>query len=230
MAAEPVPGSVPSGSSSAGASGAFTTLPEKPSAGFLRKLAKDRLRQLREGRPDARLFEAQLQVARDHGFASWRALMERLNTGQRGEVVRSGRRVEIRGVAPLAWSGSDCTYLQAMATVLRVIGPAHDYVRLFGDSGLAFRFRFWCNDAGTESCPSNPAGEMPPSTDFTERSIGWKMRWDVRLGASASDPHDMSDLLDEIRASIDAGLPVLGYARSWDMGIVYGYEESRLLV
>jgi ankyrin repeat protein len=49
-------------------------LPERASLEYLKKLAKDRLRELRRKDPKARLAGAQLLVARDHGFPSWRAL------------------------------------------------------------------------------------------------------------------------------------------------------------
>ena len=49
-------------------------LPEHPSLEYLRKLAKDRLRELRAKNAKAKLSDAQLAVARDHGFSSWRAL------------------------------------------------------------------------------------------------------------------------------------------------------------
>ncbi len=49
-------------------------LPARPSIEFLRKLAKEKLKDLRRRRPSAKLAAAQLQVARGHGFASWRAL------------------------------------------------------------------------------------------------------------------------------------------------------------
>jgi ankyrin repeat protein/catechol 2,3-dioxygenase-like lactoylglutathione lyase family enzyme len=49
-------------------------LPERASLEYLRKLAKERLRELRRTVPGARLSDAQLSVARDHGFPSWRAL------------------------------------------------------------------------------------------------------------------------------------------------------------
>ena len=41
---------------------------------YLRKLAKDRLREMRLANPTAKLAEAQLDVAREQGFPSWRAL------------------------------------------------------------------------------------------------------------------------------------------------------------
>jgi ankyrin repeat protein/uncharacterized glyoxalase superfamily protein PhnB len=49
-------------------------LPEQPSLDYLKKLAKERLRELRRERPAVQLATAQLAVARDFGFASWRAL------------------------------------------------------------------------------------------------------------------------------------------------------------
>jgi len=53
---------------------ARSELPERPSLEYLKKLAKDRLRELRGGDPDLRLADAQRAVAREHGFSSWRAL------------------------------------------------------------------------------------------------------------------------------------------------------------
>jgi ankyrin repeat protein len=53
-------------------------LPERASLEYLKKLAKDRLRTLRAAvpaeQPAPSLSEAQVEVARTHGFPSWRAL------------------------------------------------------------------------------------------------------------------------------------------------------------
>jgi ankyrin repeat protein len=49
-------------------------LPERPSLEYLKKLAKDRLQVLRRTDPRAKLADALLAVAREHGFPSWRAL------------------------------------------------------------------------------------------------------------------------------------------------------------
>jgi hypothetical protein len=43
-------------------------LPERASLEYLRKLAKDRLQELRRADPQAKLAAALLAVARDHGF------------------------------------------------------------------------------------------------------------------------------------------------------------------
>ncbi len=48
--------------------------PARPNLTYLKKLAKDRLRLLRERQGQATLAEAQLLVAREQGFSSWRAL------------------------------------------------------------------------------------------------------------------------------------------------------------
>lgn len=50
------------------------SLPERASLEWLRKTAKQTLTTLRTTRPSAKLADAQLAVARDHGFPSWRAL------------------------------------------------------------------------------------------------------------------------------------------------------------
>src|SRR5258708_34160097 len=54
-------------------------LPDRPSLEFLKKLAKDRLPEMRRADPSARLADAQLAIAREHGFTSWRALRAELD-------------------------------------------------------------------------------------------------------------------------------------------------------
>jgi ankyrin repeat protein/uncharacterized glyoxalase superfamily protein PhnB len=49
-------------------------LPQRPSLEYLKKLAKERLRELRVANPATQLATAQLAVAREHGLPSWRAL------------------------------------------------------------------------------------------------------------------------------------------------------------
>jgi len=55
-------------------------LPEHPSLEYLRKLAKNRLPELRRTNPDAKLATALLHVAREHGFPSWRAVKAQLDS------------------------------------------------------------------------------------------------------------------------------------------------------
>ena len=49
-------------------------LPVRPSLEHLRKHAKERLRELQQRRPDAKLADALHIVAREYGFATWPAL------------------------------------------------------------------------------------------------------------------------------------------------------------
>jgi ankyrin repeat protein len=62
-------------------------LPERASLEYLKKLAKDRLQQLRQADPRAKLATAQLAVARDHGFSSWRALKVEVEQRQTKHVA-----------------------------------------------------------------------------------------------------------------------------------------------
>jgi ankyrin repeat protein len=55
-------------------------LPARPSLEWLRKRAKARLKQIRVTRPAARLAEVQLALARESGYASWRALVAGIST------------------------------------------------------------------------------------------------------------------------------------------------------
>ena len=68
----------------------MTSLPPRASLEWLRKTAKDRLRTLRLTQLAATLADAQLVVAREHGFRSWRALKAH---------------VDALGAAPAAASG-----------------------------------------------------------------------------------------------------------------------------
>jgi ankyrin repeat protein len=49
-------------------------LPARPNLEWLRKTAKQALTRLRKRKPEARLADAQLALAREYGFHSWRAL------------------------------------------------------------------------------------------------------------------------------------------------------------
>lgn len=62
-------------------------LPERASLEYLKKLAKDRLQMLRQDDPHAKLASALLAVARDHGFASWRALKAEIAQRQTQNVA-----------------------------------------------------------------------------------------------------------------------------------------------
>jgi len=64
-----------------------SNLPERASLEYLKKLAKDRLQELRRTDPQAKLATALLAVARDHGFTSWPALKAELEQRQTEDVT-----------------------------------------------------------------------------------------------------------------------------------------------
>jgi predicted enzyme related to lactoylglutathione lyase len=63
-------------------------LPERPSLEYLKKLAKQRLQELRRTDSEAKLANALLDVAREYGFTSWRALKAQID-GQRAKKIAS---------------------------------------------------------------------------------------------------------------------------------------------
>jgi len=69
-------------------------LPVHPSLEWLRKEAKTRLATLRQNNPAATLAEAQFELAKEYGFASWRALKAHVDAltvdGQLIEAARTG--------------------------------------------------------------------------------------------------------------------------------------------
>jgi ankyrin repeat protein/uncharacterized glyoxalase superfamily protein PhnB len=64
-----------------------STLPERASLEYLKKLAKDRLQELRRSDSKAKLATALLSVARDYGFSSWRALKAELEQRRAKDIV-----------------------------------------------------------------------------------------------------------------------------------------------
>jgi ankyrin repeat protein len=70
------------------------SLPEHASLEWLRKQAKRRLKELRIANPAAQLSDAQFDLAREHGFSSWRALKAHVDAltveGQLFQAARDG--------------------------------------------------------------------------------------------------------------------------------------------
>src|SRR5262245_57940618 len=70
------------------------SLPDAANLDWLRKQAKRRLKELRETRPDAQLADAQFEIAKQYGFASWRALKAHVDSltidGQLFDAAKNG--------------------------------------------------------------------------------------------------------------------------------------------
>jgi ankyrin repeat protein len=85
-------------------------LPANPNLDWLRKTAKQRLVELRASQPDARLHHAQLAVAHDYGFKSWRALkshVDGIHPTPRDRVFAAARAGDVEAVQRAFASGFD---------------------------------------------------------------------------------------------------------------------------
>lgn len=87
-------------------------LPARPDIDWLKKSAKQRLAVLRADRPDAKLHEAQLALAREYGFASWRALKGHVDAPdparrERKRVFKAARAGDVETVRRALAAGFD---------------------------------------------------------------------------------------------------------------------------
>ncbi|HQK93729.1 MAG TPA: hypothetical protein PLD23_09510 [Armatimonadota bacterium] len=145
-------------------------------------------------------------------------------------VRRRGNRVWIDGVPILGFGrGIECAYIGALAAALSVTDHPSPYAELMGFSGLAFRVRWWVSpqEPGNRGwCPSTPVGEFPEEGDAIQRNTGWRFRPIARF-THPGGPH-MEELIPDIVASIDAGIPVLAYPsiHNLNMGTIYGYDDG----
>jgi hypothetical protein len=62
-------------------------LPLRANIDWLRKTAKQRLRDMRTRAPDAKLAQAQLDIARQYGFSSWRSLKTHLDRHENADAT-----------------------------------------------------------------------------------------------------------------------------------------------
>jgi len=115
-------------------------LPAQPDLDWLKKQAKRRLEELRAANPDAQLAEAQLEIARQYGFPSWRALkahIDRLSDeGKLFEAARKGDLATVdlllrRGLDPNMRETGDNTYPMHWAAAAGHL----EVVRALADAG-----------------------------------------------------------------------------------------------
>jgi ankyrin repeat protein len=70
------------------------SLPDRPNLDWLRKQAKRRLEEILQAKPDAQLSDAQLEIARQYGFPSWRALKAHIESltveGRLAQAAKDG--------------------------------------------------------------------------------------------------------------------------------------------
>jgi ankyrin repeat protein len=107
-------------------------LPAEPNLDHLKTEAKRRLKALREDDPQAKLASAQLAVARDYGFASWRALKAHVDTSVRKRVFAAARAGDIETVRRAFAQGLDPSAADEDGRTIHQIAKAqgHDAIEL----------------------------------------------------------------------------------------------------
>ena len=132
-------------------------LPERASLEYLKKLAKDRLRDLRRADPQAKLATALLAVARDHGFSSWRALKDEIERRQTNnaalffEACAKGDIELLRGL------------LANDPSLVRADRPDARYHGWTGLHAAAERDGVW--SSSSRSCVASPDGSQQVDVD-----------------------------------------------------------------
>jgi ankyrin repeat protein len=77
-------------------------LPPQPHIDWLKKVAKERLAEMRARAPATKLHQAQLDVAREYGFGSWRALKARVDAQSLdGRIIVATTAGDARALAKL---------------------------------------------------------------------------------------------------------------------------------
>jgi len=197
------------------------TLPDNPNLEQLREQAKERLELIRVDAPDAQLSDAQLALARDYGFSSWRAL--------KAEVDR--RSGPFSGLVGYYTEASSSNTLWSVTTKgqrlfvetssrgapIEVI-PQPDGA--FTIPGLMRRYRFELDSAGkvraliiqAESGPPVRAGRIGAEKAAqmrAERDLAGRAQWRTRTAVEVS-----ADILERYAGHyVDAFGAVMEFAR-----------------
>lgn len=233
-------------SSQASSGNAPSSLPPRPNLAQLKHQAKDLLKSHRAGdargcavlrrmpklagssdadllAADVTLNDAQFAIAREYGFENWEAMKRHVESlSAAGGVRKDDGTTWIDGVPVLRWGRrKDCTFAGGLESATAVTRRPFSYVDFMAGSALAFRTRWhegWC-----ASCT---VGEMPEESNAVRKTTGWRIGWKTGAGGA-----DMERFTEEIRQSLDAGMPVLVYPPDLNIAVAYGYaDEGRVLL
>lgn len=183
--------------------------PERASLEYLKKLAQDRLQELRRADPQAKLATALLDVVRDHGFSSWRALKAEIEQRQTKnaalffEACAKGDVEKLRGllvndpnlvrVSNTDWFGGTGLHAAAQrghvdAVRLLLEHGADPNARDAGDNAYALHFAAGYGHLETVRALLDGGGDVHGFGDVHEADVigwatGWRspseIRWDV---------------------------------------------------
>jgi hypothetical protein len=101
-------------------------LPAQPNLEHLKNEAKQHLRALRGQDPRVQLTEAQLAIARDYGFGSWRALKTHVDEVTRKRVFAAARAGDFETVRRAFEGGFDPSCTDDDGRTIHQIGKAGD--------------------------------------------------------------------------------------------------------
>ena len=122
-------------------------LPVGPSLEWLRKEAKTRLAKLRQNNPGAKLADAQFELAKEYGFASWRALKANIDTlTVEGQLIESARTGNVERLKALLDEYPDKLRMKVPPYEASLLFPAAqsgnlDAVDLLLERGLDVNYR-----------------------------------------------------------------------------------------
>ncbi len=178
------------------------------------------------------------RAAEAEGLRSLAALVEKLG-GPRVDVaaVVGPRRVMLENVPPVGGEGNG--YVRGIEVLLAGAGAPVAYDRLMGLSGMAFIAQAdtghrWEGKVDVGWWPLDMWG-LEMRRDFLARAVGWELQeaglqtmdlTEEQVKAASADlPQFYRDHLEQhVRASIDAGRPVLG---NDDFGfVITGYDDA----
>jgi len=170
--------------------------------------------------------------ARNHYAAGIDALAKALTVLDPPRAERANRHARIRREDGKVWidgltppltfgDGHDNTFCGTLRQAMRHTDHPYVYNDLMGLSGLAFRVRWGNENVKTKWCPSAAIGEMPDEQAALSSLTGWEL-----LVQSQTYDKGGDELRKRIVADIDAGRPIAGYADSWNMALLYGYEND----
>jgi RNA polymerase sigma factor (sigma-70 family) len=129
----------------------------------------------------------------------------------------------IPGVRTLGWNQQkENTFAGSLEAALGATAHPVDYPTIMGVSGLAFRIRWFDRQDDGLWDGSSAVGTMPHPLDEIRRGTGWTLRI---LWISPQKNPLPTEYMPEIIASIDKGIPVLGYEPKINSAVIYGYDD-----